>query len=139
MTDKELAHVLIQIAQNITYSEKAIKLAMAHPICQDCDSQRCLKQYWDCEPLNSMLHISLIEIAYKIANSLNTLEEIKQAIDNGKRVCWMNAGYRVIKISLCQYMIIHQANNGALSSAVMLTHLDGVTMNENPKTFYIHC
>jgi hypothetical protein len=39
------------------------------------------------------------------------INEIKQAIDTGKRVYWSNTGYEVIKDSLNQYLIICSIND----------------------------
>ena len=61
-----------------------------------------------------------------------TLEEIKQAVDEGQIVCWKTDSYQVIKDHIGQYLIQH--TNG---SCIGLTWRDGVTMNEDPKDFYI--
>lgn len=61
------------------------------------------------------------------------LSEIKQAIDDGKRVFWCNAAYEVIKDKLGQYMIKCHLNG----SSIGLTHLDGVTLNGEEAEFFI--
>jgi hypothetical protein len=40
-----------------------------------------------------------------------TLDEIKAAVDQGQTVHWANAGYRVIKDSLGQYLIAHEGGH----------------------------
>jgi hypothetical protein len=62
---------------------------------------------------------------------MQTLEEIKQAVDQGLPVYWQNAGYQVIKDSLGHYLIQHQAG-----SCIGLTWRDGVTLNGKPEEFF---
>lgn len=67
------------------------------------------------------------------------LQEIKQAVDNGKRVHWMNESYvvkgEVLHASLpfTRYYILCVHN----SNIIDLTHADGITMNGEPSEFYI--
>ena len=61
------------------------------------------------------------------------LNEIKQAISQGKTVHWSNRGYEVIKDDKDQYLIVCKHNNHSIG----LTWLDGVTMNGKEKDFYI--
>ncbi len=61
------------------------------------------------------------------------LQEIKDAIAAGKRVCWSNHGYDVILDNVGQYLIKCSFNNHCIG----LTHLDGVTMNGEPDEFFI--
>jgi hypothetical protein len=60
------------------------------------------------------------------------LNEIKQAIADGKTVHWSNEGYTVILDSVPQYLIRH--SNG---SCIGLTWADGVTLNGREDQFYI--
>ena len=62
-----------------------------------------------------------------------TLHEIKQALDQGHKVCWSNQAYEVIKDKRDQYLIVCNLNK----DAVGLTWLDGVTMNGKPEDFFI--
>lgn len=62
-----------------------------------------------------------------------TLQEIKQAIEDGKRVFWSNRAYEVIKDSKGQYLIVCSINNHAIG----LTWLDGVTLNGREDEFFI--
>ena len=62
-----------------------------------------------------------------------TLEQIKQAIDDGKTVHWSNDLYTVIKDRLGQYLIICTSNDHCIG----LTWKDGVTMNGQPEQFYV--
>lgn len=61
-----------------------------------------------------------------------TLQEIKQAIADNKSVFWMNENYQV-KRGSHHYLIMCQSGQ----SALMLTKLDGVTLNGAEKDFYI--
>ena len=62
-----------------------------------------------------------------------TLEEIKKAIEEGKRVHWSHSGYVVVKDNIGQYFIKCLSNNHCIG----LTWLDGVTVNGKPEDFYI--
>ena len=62
-----------------------------------------------------------------------TLEEIKEAIDNGINVYWKNKGYKVIKDKCNQYLIVYYPNNYAIG----LTWNGGITMNGNEEDFFI--
>lgn len=59
------------------------------------------------------------------------LHEIKDAIANGQRVCWVHEGYKVIKDKYEQYLIV--CDNGYTTG---LTWLDGVTMNGKEEDFF---
>ncbi len=61
------------------------------------------------------------------------LAEIKAAVDAGKKVYWSNEGYTVIKDRHDQYLIVHYG-----TSAIGLTHQDGVTMNGSEDQFFMH-
>lgn len=61
------------------------------------------------------------------------LQEIKTAVDAGKRVHWANAGYSVIRDSLGQYLIVYGLNGFTIG----LTHRDGVTLNGDEEQFFI--
>ena len=61
-----------------------------------------------------------------------TLQEIKQAIDNGQHVYWANPRYEVIRDSIGQYLI--KCVGG---SCIGLTWTDSVTLNGKPEEFYI--
>ena len=60
-----------------------------------------------------------------------TLDEIKQALTDGKTVCYSNELYKVIVDNKGQYFI---ACNGNM---IGLTWADGVTLNGTPDLFYI--
>lgn len=62
---------------------------------------------------------------------MNT-EEIKKAVEEGKRVCWSNEGYVVVKDSLGQWFIKCIYNN----NCVGLTHKDG-TLAGKEEDFFI--
>ena len=62
-----------------------------------------------------------------------TLQEIKTAINEGKRVFWKSEGYQVIKDSINQYLIKCGYNNHCIG----LTWRDGVTMNGNEEDFFV--
>jgi hypothetical protein len=60
-----------------------------------------------------------------------TLDEIKQAVLDGKTVHWANARYVVIHDSIGQWLI------KCGEHCIGLTWLDGVTMNGKEEEFYI--
>jgi hypothetical protein len=62
-----------------------------------------------------------------------TLDEIKAAVERGETVHWANTGYRVIKDSIGQWLIICDHNQ----SCIGLTWMDGVTMNGKPEDFFV--
>ena len=62
-----------------------------------------------------------------------TLEEIKQAIEDGKTVHWASKAYVVIKDSVPQYLIHCVLNNNYIG----LTWRDGVTLNGKEEEFFI--
>jgi hypothetical protein len=61
-----------------------------------------------------------------------TLQAIKTAINQGKRVFWKSEGYRVIKDSIDQYMIKCIYNGHCIG----LTWRDGTTMNGKEEDFF---
>ena len=61
-----------------------------------------------------------------------TLQEIKQAVKEGKTVHWVNSRYTVKGKDLDNLMIA--CDNG---SAIGLTWLDGVTLNGKESEFYV--
>lgn len=62
-----------------------------------------------------------------------TLEEIKEAVEAGKKVYAGNESYEVIKDRIGQWWIRCVHNE----SCIGLTWRDGVTMNGEPEDFYI--
>lgn len=62
-----------------------------------------------------------------------TLEEIKNAVDEGRTVHWATPGYTVVKDDLGQYLIKCRSNG----SCIGLTWQDGTTLNAKPDSFYI--
>jgi hypothetical protein len=61
-----------------------------------------------------------------------TLDEIKAAIDSGKRVHWASTNYSVIRDNLGQYLIICSSNNYCIG----LTWRDGKTLNGKESEFF---
>lgn len=61
------------------------------------------------------------------------LQEIKQAIADGKKVKWASDAYDVIKDNIGQYLIICNLNEYTIG----LTHQDKITMNGKEDQFYI--
>lgn len=61
------------------------------------------------------------------------LEQIKEAVEAGKIVCWANSSYQVIKDDIGQWLI-HRAQN---DWTIGLTHQDGTTLNGAESQFYI--
>jgi len=62
-----------------------------------------------------------------------TLQEIKTAITEGKRVFWKSEGYQVIKDSIDQYLIKCDYNGHCIG----LTWRDAVTMNGKEEDFFV--
>lgn len=60
------------------------------------------------------------------------LEQIKQAIADGKKVYWASALYEVIKNSRGEYNIICKSNNHSIG----LTWADGKTLNGKESDFF---
>lgn len=63
-----------------------------------------------------------------------TLEEIQQAVNDGKTVHWANENYVVLKGRTIQQWLVKCVSNG---SCIGLTWADGKTMNGKPEDFYI--
>lgn len=61
-----------------------------------------------------------------------TLQEIKDAIEAGKTVCWKHDGYGVVKGG-SGYLIVCLHNDYTIG----LTWRDGVTMNGEPEDFFV--
>ncbi len=61
-----------------------------------------------------------------------SIDEIKAAVESGRRVCWANTGYSVIKDGLGQWLIKHQDG-----SCIGLTWSDGETLNGEISSFFI--
>lgn len=70
-----------------------------------------------------------------------TLQEIKDAIDAGKKVHWSSEAYTVIKDPLrdgtFQYLIGYRMGCWRTENYIGLTWADGVTMNGRPEQFFI--
>lgn len=62
-----------------------------------------------------------------------TLKQIKEAVEAGKRVFWVNKSYEVIKDCIGQWLIVCHLNDHCIG----LTHRDEVTLNGNGGEFYI--
>jgi len=62
-----------------------------------------------------------------------TVEEIKKAVDAGKKVYWSNTLYEVIKDSIGQYLI-HVIGT---SNYIGLTWKDGKTLNGDECQFFV--
>ena len=60
------------------------------------------------------------------------LQEIKQAINQGKNVYWSGPGYQVIKDNAGEYLIKCTSNNHCIG----LTWQDNVTMNGKESDFF---
>jgi len=61
------------------------------------------------------------------------LEQIKKAIEEGKKVYWGNRAYEVIKDSVGQYLVYCSLNEYCFG----LTHVDGVTLSERESSFFV--
>jgi len=62
------------------------------------------------------------------------LKEIKKAVDENKKVCWIADYYRVEKWHSNEYVITCTLNNNSIG----LTHKDNITLNGNENEFYIN-
>jgi hypothetical protein len=63
------------------------------------------------------------------------LQEIKDAIEAGKKVYWSNKGYEVVK-GKYEYLIIWN-RGGRDENCIGLTHRDGITVNGKENEFFI--
>lgn len=61
-----------------------------------------------------------------------TLQEIKTAVESGRKVYWAHEGYQVIKDKLGRFLIVCERNGSAWG----LTWMDGETMNEREEQFF---
>ena len=61
-----------------------------------------------------------------------TLQEIKQAVDDGKTVYWASVLYKVVKADNGEYLIWCTSNG----SCIGLTWQNGVTVNGKPEDFF---
>lgn len=62
-----------------------------------------------------------------------TLEEIKEAVNSGKKVFWKHEGYEVTKDCINQWFIGCTFNNHKIG----LTWVDNVTLNGKEEDFFI--
>jgi hypothetical protein len=62
-----------------------------------------------------------------------TTTETGKAVEAGKTVHWATQSYRVVKDEVGQWLIVCDLNNHAIG----LTWRDGVTMNGEPKDFFV--
>lgn len=62
----------------------------------------------------------------------NSIDEIKRAVDSGNKVYWANAGYKVIKDNLGQYLIVYDYNGYTIG----LTDRDGKILNGRLEQFF---
>ena len=62
-----------------------------------------------------------------------TLTEIKQAIDSGKRVFWVQESYEVLFAPALQNYVIKCHLN---QNIIGLTWRDGITLNGKPSDFF---
>ena len=62
-----------------------------------------------------------------------TLNEIKQAVDNGTKVYWSNPSYEVIKDKNGQYLIVRKSTGFAMS----LTWADGTILSGKEYEYFI--
>ena len=66
------------------------------------------------------------------------LNEIKEAVEAGKRVFWVNKAYEVIKDGIGQFLIKSNFKDSYREhSYIGLTHRDEVTMNGDETEFFI--
>lgn len=61
------------------------------------------------------------------------IADIKAAVDEGKTVHWANAGYRVHKDGLGQYLVTFERND----STIGLTDRTGTKLNGQPHDFFV--
>ena len=83
--------------------------------------------------INEAIFLVEREMEKKIKQEGLTLEQIKQAITDGKQVRWSNDGYVVYQANHGGYLMTFTPNDYTTG----LTWLDGVTMNGNECDFYI--
>ena len=61
------------------------------------------------------------------------LDDIKNAVDAGKKVYWKNLAYQVLPHAHWEYVIVCENTR----SCIGLTWSDGVTLNGKEEDFYI--
>ena len=64
------------------------------------------------------------------------LTEIKDAIEQGKKVFWATTAYEVIKDSIDQYLIIYN-RGGRNENCIGLTWQNGTTLNGKEDEFFV--
>lgn len=62
-----------------------------------------------------------------------TIDQIKAAVDQGKTVCWVHEGYRVLRDRLGQYLVRYERNNCCWG----LTDRSGTRLNGLECQFFI--
>ena len=62
-----------------------------------------------------------------------TLDEIKEKVDAGFRVCWATPAYEVVHDEVDQWLVWCVDNDAYIG----LTHQDGVTMNGSEDQFFV--
>lgn len=62
-----------------------------------------------------------------------TLEEIKTAVGEGKKVCWTNDNYEIVPDQTGELLIYSWCTN----SYIGLTWINGETLNGREEDFYI--
>jgi len=73
----------------------------------------------------------IIDNSIKLKNGMN-LQEIKTAVNSGKKVYWINEAYEVRKDDNKEYFIFCVANGYSIG----LTWKDGVTLNGKESDFF---
>lgn len=62
-----------------------------------------------------------------------TVEEIKQAVNSGKKVYWTSKDYEIVHNKYDKWLIVCTLNKHAIS----LTWQDGVTLNGDESEFFV--
>lgn len=63
------------------------------------------------------------------------LNQIKSAVESGKKVFWANTAYEVVKDNLGQWLIIYRKGERN-ENCIGLTWRDGVTLNGREEDFF---
>ena len=61
-----------------------------------------------------------------------TIAEIKEAVENGKKVIWIHSSYKVIKDNIGQFLIKHDSGD-----CIGLTNKAGDKLNGDESEFFV--
>jgi len=95
----------------------------------------CNKNGVDLYALALRIHQTVLnlDVIPNIRKQSMNLQEIKSAVESGKKVHWANKAYNVVKDDLGQFLITCPSTGGCWG----LTHKDGTTLNGKESEFFV--